>query len=344
MHIDKDKPILVTGATGYLASWIVKYLLEDGFTVHCAVRDPQNELKTSHLRSLTKDSSKIKFFKSDLMIENSYEEAMKGCEVVIHTASPFFYDLKKDPQKTLVEPALKGTRNILNTVNKIESVKRVVLTSSIASIFGDTIEASTRKDPTFTEADWNDTSSLDHAPYSYSKVMAEKEAWDIEEKQNRWRLVVINPSWIIGPAVNPKASYESKKIFKQFCDGTMALGCPDINLAVVDVRDVAKAHINAATNFHIDGRNIISAANCNLLDIGRILRNEVGGLLFPRFHLPKFLLWLIAPFVDFTREYVKKNVGHQIYFDNSKSLKLDLVNYRPINETIKEYYYQLYRK
>lgn len=342
MELDKSRPVLVTGATGYLASWIVKHLLDDGHTVHCAVRSPENESKIAHLKSLTKDQEKIKFFKSDLLEEGSYTQAMQGCELVIHTASPFFYDLKKDPQTQLVDQAVNGTRNVLNSVNKVESVKRVVLTSSIASIFGDTIEGKDKVDPTFSEADWNETSSLTHAPYSYSKVMAEKEAWAMADEQQRWKLVVINPSWIIGPAINPDASYESKKIFKQFCDGTMALGCPNINLAIVDVRDAARAHINAGFNLHANGRYIISAWNCNLLDIGKVLRKEVGGLVFPRFHLPKVILKAFAPLAGFTREYVTKNVGHKVYFDNSRSLNAEIAFYRSPIDTIVDYYKQLY--
>lgn len=123
----------------------------------------------------------------------------------------------------------------------------------------------------------------------------------------------------------------------------MALGCPDINLAIVDVRDVARAHINAGLREEAHGRNIISSWNCNLLDIGKILREEIGGMLFPRFHAPKAFLWLIAPLLDFTRDYVSSNVGHKAYFDNSKSLQTQLVDYRSHRETIVDYYNQLYR-
>ncbi len=344
MEIDKNKPIVVTGATGYLASWIVKYLLDDGYSVHCCVRSPDDEAKIAHLQDLTQDKSKIRFFKTDLLEEGSYQEAIEGCELIIHTASPFFYDLKKDPQKELIEPALNGTRNILESANKSSSIKRVVLTSSIASIFGDCVDAAQKDNFTFNENDWNTTSSLTHAPYSFSKLQAEKEAWKMVAEQDQWDLVVINPSWIIGPAIKKDAQYESKKIFKQFCDGTMMLGCPDINLAIVDVRDVARAHINAGFDSSMSGRNIVSAENCNLLDIGKTLRKKVGGLLFPRLHLPKPALWLFAPLANFTREYVSKNVGHQLKIDNSKSLETGLIKYRSYEETITDYYYHLYPK
>ena len=143
-QIDKSKPVLVTGATGYVAGWVVKKLLDQGIMVHAAVRDPQNTKKLAHLEKLAKESKgSIKYFKSDLLKEGSYAEAMEGCELVFHTASPYTLSVK-DPQKELVEPALNGTRNVLNQANKTASVKRVVLTSSCAAIYcGDAIRDAT---------------------------------------------------------------------------------------------------------------------------------------------------------------------------------------------------------
>ena len=95
MKIDKSKPVLVTGANGYVASWLVKKLLEDGITVHAAVRKIDSE-KLCHLNQIAKNSSgKIIFFETDLLIENSYEQAMKDCELIFHTASPFKTNVKK---------------------------------------------------------------------------------------------------------------------------------------------------------------------------------------------------------------------------------------------------------
>jgi nucleoside-diphosphate-sugar epimerase len=111
-RIDKTKPVLVTGATGYVASWLVKRLLEEGLTVHAAVRNPQKE-KVAHLDDLAEKSpGSIRYFKSDLLEEGSYAEAMKGCELVFHTASPFITAVA-NPQKDLIEPAVKGTENVL---------------------------------------------------------------------------------------------------------------------------------------------------------------------------------------------------------------------------------------
>ena len=193
-QIDKNKPVMITGATGYVAGWIVKKLLDEGLTVHAPVRDPENAEKLQYLNKIAeKAPGTIKFYKADLLDEGSYAEAMAGCRIVFHTASPFKIDVV-DPQKELVDPAQLGTRNVLQEVDRTPSVERVVLTSSCAAIYGDNADLKKTPNGIFTEDIWNTSSSLEHQPYSYSKTLAEKEAWKINEKQNRWDLVTVNPT------------------------------------------------------------------------------------------------------------------------------------------------------
>jgi dihydroflavonol-4-reductase len=110
-----------------------------------------------------KTPGKIVWFKADLLKPNSYDEAFQDVQVVIHTASPFKLDIK-DPQKELVDPALLGTRNVLNSSNKSPSVKKVVLTSSCAAIYGDNQDLQEIPDGTITEEHWNTSSDLSHQP------------------------------------------------------------------------------------------------------------------------------------------------------------------------------------
>lgn len=135
--IDNTKPVMVTGATGYVAGRLIEKLLSEGITVHAAVRNPDNKEKTKYLDALAeKLPGSIKYFKSDLLVDGSYDEALAGCEVVYHTASPFINKVE-DAQRDLIDPALKGTQNVLEGVNRTDSVKRVVVTSSSVSIYGD---------------------------------------------------------------------------------------------------------------------------------------------------------------------------------------------------------------
>jgi len=341
MIIDKALPVMVTGATGYVAGRLVERLLNEGLTVHAPIRNPNNKDKLKYLNQLAEKSpGEIKYFQADLLEEGSYLKAMQGCSVVFHTASPFLLEIK-DAQKELVDPALKGTRNVLDSVNKVDSVKKVVLTSSCAAIYGDTIDLLQLEGQTLTEENWNETSTLSHQPYSYSKTVAEKEAWKIVGKQERWKLITINPSFVLGPGINPFATSESFSVMKQMSDGTMKMGTPYFEIGVIDVRDLAEAHFRAGFITNTKGRYIISGRNTSLLELGLVLRKEFKGYPFPKGNLPKFLVWLVAPFVGMTRQMVSKNIGYKWKADNSKSKRDLKITYRPLEETMVDFFTQL---
>ena len=279
MKIDKSKPVLVTGANGYVASWLVKKLLEDGITVHAAVRKIDSE-KLCHLNQIAKNSSgKIIFFETDLLIENSYEQAMKDCELIFHTASPFKTNVK-NPQKELIS----------------------------------------------------------HQPYSYSKTLAEKKAWEIANKQTKWQLVVINPSFVVGPFLNPKqASSESFNIIKQMGDGTLRYGVPNIGIGVVDVRDVAQAHYNAGFFESANGRNIVNGHNTSFFEMCKILHKIYGNILpVPNKKSPKWLIWLLGPFINkaLTRVYINNNLDFKFKANNEKAKTELKINFRPLDQSL----------
>jgi len=345
MQIDKTKPVLVTGATGYVAGWLVKRLLEEGITVHAAVRNPENKTKLAHLDELVvKSTGGIKYFKSDLLQEGSYAESMKGCELVFHTASPFTTDVK-NPQKELIDPAVNGTENVLEQANKTESVKRVVLTSSCAAIYTDCTDLDLTPNGVFTEEIWNTTASLDHQPYSFSKTLAEKEAWRIEAEQDRWDLVAVNPSMVMGPSLNAKTNTsESVNLLKQLGDGTMKAGVPNAGVGVVDVRDLSEAHVQAGFNPSAKGRHIVSGHNSNFLELAKLLNTKFGNRYpIPKKALPKWLLMLIGPLVNkvVTRRWVRNNINMDWNADNTKSKEELGVTYRPLEVTMSEGFEQL---
>jgi nucleoside-diphosphate-sugar epimerase len=343
MNIDKTKPVLVTGGSGYIASWLVKYLLEEGYNVRATVRDPNNDKKVGHLKRLAeKTPGRLTLFQADLLSPGAFNGPMKGCEVVFHTASPFVFIGIKDPQKQLIDPAVQGTRNVLDAANRNDSVKRVVLTSSVAAVHGDNADAALAENGVLTEKHWNTTSSIDHQPYNYSKVAAEKAAWEIAGKQDRWDLVVINPAFVLGPSLTQGSDSTSLSTMLQFTDGTFKFGAPDLSYGVVDVRDVAQAHIKAAFTPTAKGRHILSSEVLSFVDMGRILRKHFGNKYpFPRGKAPKPLIWLIAPFNGLTRKFVARNVGHVLKLDNSYA-KQDLgMTFRPAAETLVAHFQQM---
>lgn len=338
--LNKDAPVLVTGATGFVAAWIVKKLLDEGFTVHAAVRNPDNEEKLAHLNEMAAEAQgSIKYFKADLLDEGSYAEAMQGCEVVFHTASPFTLDVD-NPVKELIEPAEKGTANVLTQATKTPSVKKVVVTSSCAAIYTDAIDTQNAPNGEITEEIWNSTASVEYQPYSYSKTLAEKKAWEIADGQKQWQLVTINPSLIMGPALNKgKVSSESYSILKQMGDGTMKAGVPNMGIGLVDVRDVAEAHFQAAFNPKAQGRYITSAHNTSFLKMAQSLNDKFGASYpIPKKALPKWLLWLIGPFINksFSRKMISNNVNIVFKANNSKIRQELGLEFLPMQKTMED--------
>lgn len=341
--IDPDAPVLVTGASGYIGSWIVRTLLEAGRTVRGTVRNPQKPSGLEHLHKLSDDHpGQLQLFKADLLDQGSFDEAMDGCELVMHTASPFILSGFTDAEEALVRPALEGTRNVLDSVNRTPSVKRVVLTSSVVAIYGDNIDMRDVPGGVFTDEHWNTTSSVDHQPYPYSKTVAEKEAWRYQKDQDRWDMVTIHPGLVLGPALTSASDSASLATMKQFTDGTMLGGAPALTMGVVDVRDVADAHLRAGFTPEAHGRYIVNADSLTLLEMGKMLRSQFGPLYaFPRMTAPKVFIKAVAPFVGLTRKFVELNVGYPLAFDNSRSQKDLGLTYRPVEDTITEHFEQM---
>ncbi len=330
---DTTHPVLVTGATGFVAGWLVKRLLSEGFTVHAAVRDPDHAEKVAHLTALP---GTLKLFKADLLQPGSYAEAMAGCQVVFHTASPFTLAVR-DAQRDLVDPAVNGTRNVLEQADATSSVKRVVLTSSCAAITGDHADLSALPGGVMTEAHWNTSSSLTHQPYPFSKTQAEGVAWDIAGAQDRWDLVVINPSLVVGPGVSTHQTSESFNLMRQMGDGSMKSGVPPYEIGMVDVRDVAEAHMRAGFIAQAEGRHILSAGSYSMLDAAEMLRPEFGETLaLPSKELPKWLIWLVGPIMDktLTRKMISRSFGLPWKDNNSKSKQALGLQYHPVPEAV----------
>ncbi|HET9877147.1 MAG TPA: aldehyde reductase [Mycobacterium sp.] len=339
--IDPDAPVLVTGGSGYIASWIVRYLLEDGHRVRATVRNPDKPKGLEHLHALDSEHpGRLTLHRADLLDQGSFSTAMDGCELVIHTASPFLLGTIRDAQRQLITPALEGTRNVLSSVNQTESVKRVVLTSSVVSIYGD--NADMQGKDCFTEADWNTTSTADHQPYPYSKTVAEREAWAIQEPQQRWDLVTINPSMVLGPALTTASVSGSMTMMRYFVDLSFAAGAPALQMGTVDVRDVARAHIAAGFTPAAHGRYLVNSEIISMLGLSRMLRRHFGPRLsFPSRELPKFMIKLAAPVTGLSRKFIDLNVGWPLCLDSSRARAELGMTFRPAEESVVEHFQQM---
>lgn len=346
MSHDTSAPVLVTGATGYVAGWIVRRLLEEGYTVHGTVRDPDNAGKVGHLTAMGEElPGTLRLFAADLTKPGSFDAAMEGVRTVFHTASPFSTTVD-DPQRDLVEPALDGTRTVLDSATRAGSVRRVVLTSSCAAIYGDNADVAEAPGGILTEDVWNTSSTLDHQPYSYSKTVAERAAWEIAAGQDGWDLVVVNPAFVVGPALSDAPTSDSFNLLRQIADGSFRSGVPHLELGVVDVRDVAEAHLRAAFLPGAEGRHIVYAEVLSLLDMAEALRAELGeGWPLPAREMPRWLVWLVGPMANrsITRRMVGRNMGLAWRADNSKSREALGLDYRPVRPALAEMVVQMTR-
>lgn len=164
--------VCVTGAGGFIGSWVVHSLLEHGYIVHGTVR---NKNKSSHLKELP-NSERLHLFEADLLVEGSFDKAFEGCSGVFHTASPFFFSGVTDPETQMLKPAIDGTLSVLRSVCRTPTIKRVIVTSSLAAI----IVGNYEQDHEFTEEDWSDENLQRSANmwYLLSKNLAERAFWD----------------------------------------------------------------------------------------------------------------------------------------------------------------------
>jgi len=269
--------VAVTGASGYLATEIVSQLLSKGYTVHGTVRSLQGPTATL-LQTLFPT---LKLFQADLLLEGSFDAALSGVDFVVHTASPFPSKID-NPQVQVVDPALNGTKNVLSSVEKFPSIKRVVITGSCASVVEHYPTDGGTK--VWTEEDWNTTSSLTEGPYRLSKVLAEKYTWEWAEKHPHVHVVTILPTFIIGPPLSTRAEATSIKVVKELLDGTTkaAGGMPATAYGAVDIRDCARAHIAGIENPNAKGRYILSSEKgISRLEYVNILKKEFADWPLP---------------------------------------------------------------
>ncbi|PON74265.1 NAD(P)-binding domain containing protein [Parasponia andersonii] len=270
------KVVCVTGASGYIASYLVKLLLLRGYTVKASVRDPNDPKKTEHLISLDGAKERLHLFKADLLEEGSFDSVVDGCEGVFHTACPVLHT-PADPKAELIDPALKGTLNVLRSCVKAPSIKRVVLTSSIASVLFNgkpltpdvVVDETWFSDPVFCEESklW----------YMLSKTLAEEAAWKFT-KEKGIDLVSINPGLVIGPLLQQILNLSSENI-RNLLNGAQTF--PNVVYRFVDVRDVALIHIKAFEVPSASGRYCVVGHVKHVSEALEILRSLYPALSIP---------------------------------------------------------------
>lgn len=335
-------PVVLTGGTGYLGSQILHYLLESEYEVRLTTRSVEKTQEDAYIKTvLTRYKSQLSLYEADLLQEGSFDEVMKGAKGLIHAASPFKISGIKDAKKELINPAVQGTKNVLDAASKSETVKKVVLTSSVVAVYGDAKDIELVQEDVFNESHWNQTSSISHHPYAYSKTVAEKKAWSLEQNAN-FSLVTINPGFILGPANTQRIDSESISFMRDMLNGKFSSGVPSLYFGYTDVRDCAKVHVKALENDNASGRHICVSEEGSMLDVASILSREFGTQYkIPKAKLPKFLVYIIGPLNGLSWNFLNKNLSIPLHFDNSKIKESLGITFRPLSETVVDHAKQL---
>ncbi|XP_042403322.1 phenylacetaldehyde reductase-like [Zingiber officinale] len=270
--------VCVTGGSGFIGSWLVRLLLDRGYTVQATVMRLGDEAETAHLRSLPGASNRLRLFQIDLLDPDSILAAIRGVSGVFHLASPCIITRVQDPQRELLDPAVTGTLNVLRAA-KESGVRRVVVTSSTSAIVPSPGWPADRvKD----ESCWTD---LDYCRqkelwYPASKTMAEKAAWEFAN-ENRLDVVVVNPGAVLGPIIPPTIN-SSMTVLVQLLEGCEEEH-PDLYMGSVHVKDVALAHILAYENPLTSGRHLCVES----ISDWSYFASKVAEL-YPEYKVPRF--------------------------------------------------------
>jgi dihydroflavonol-4-reductase len=320
--------VLVTGVSGFIAMHITQQLLDAGYHVRGTLRslDKGKYLREVYSR-ITPHAEHLSFHAADLTEDAGWETAVAGCAFVIHVASPFPSGPPRHEDELII-PAREGTLRVLRAAAAVGTVKRLVLTSSVAAI----IDGRESSDRPLTEADWSDLNGP-IAAYSKSKTVAEMAAWSFMETENPpFDMVAINPGTVLGPIFDKRQISTSIELVLKLLRREVP-GVPALNFPVVDVRDVAAAHLAAMTSPAAAGkRYICSFDSIWMAEIAEILRENYSnrGYKIPTRKMPGFLVRLAALF-DPTVKLVANRLNKAIYLDNSR-IKKDL-NWQPHDTT-----------
>lgn len=320
--------VLVTGGSGFIGGWCIVELLRRGYTVRTTLRS-LNKVPAvcAAIQSQVDPDGRLSFVAAELTGDKGWDEAVAGCDYVLHVASPLGTEDTKDADELIV-PARDGALRVLAASVKA-GVKRVVLTSSVAAVGG----AGT--DEIRDETEWTDLTQPKVHPYRQSKTIAEKAAWDfIALHPGKTELVTILPCVVLGPVLT-RDNLGSVQVVSRLVDGKLP-GTPRLGFTIVDVRDVAEAHILAMTLPEAAGERFIVAAGFRWMgEIAAVLRARLGtrASKVPTRKLPDFVPRIMAIF-DPALRYVTPGLGKRNSWSAEKAKRMLGWAPRDIDDTI----------
>jgi dihydroflavonol-4-reductase len=323
--------VLVTGASGFVAQHLILQLLAKGYGVRGTLRSMKraDEVRTV-LAQHNPAARDIEFVEADLGSDAGWTEAVKGCEFVQHVASPFPAVHPKD-ENELIRPARDGALRVLKAA-KAAGVKRVVMTSSMAAIaYGHGDKRAEVSDETM----WSNPDGPDNTPYTKSKTIAERAAWDYMNGEGKGlELAVINPTGILGPALSKDVS-TSLEIPIRLMNGKTP-GLPRLGFSFVDVRDVAECHVRAMEMPEAAGERFLATEGFMWFsEAADVLRKEFPAYdkKIPTRNVPDWLLKVMAIFQPIYKQTVTE-LGRTRSASNAKATRVLGVKFRTAKEAL----------
>ncbi|MEO1795737.1 MAG: aldehyde reductase [Pseudomonadota bacterium] len=315
--------VFVTGASGFIAKHILRELLEKGYEVRASVR---SETRKAEIEQLFPDAG-IEFAFLDLGKDDGWSEALAGCDVLMHTASPFPLGEPKDPQE-LIRPAVDGTLRAMRAA-KAAGITRVILTSSCAAIYKD---ASKPKEASSTEENWTSVDDPSVGAYEASKTLAEKAAWDFVAENPEIALTTINPGGVFGPSMDSRYG-SSLEIVEQLMTGRLP-AAPPMQLPLVDIRDVAMMHVAAIEIEETKGERFAAATNTlAFVELGRILKKWDSSLKAPTREMPSWLVRILGRFMPDLKP-ILASLGRNLAVSGSKAERVFGFKFIPAEDAI----------
>jgi nucleoside-diphosphate-sugar epimerase len=290
-----ESKVLVTGASGFIAKHVIAELIRQGYQVRATLRDlAKADAVRLAIGNAGATADGVEFVRADLLSDAGWDEAVAGCTYVQHVASPFPLQHVKDADE-IIRPAREGVLRVLKAATKA-NVKRVVQTSSVIAITMPWPEATLGH--VFDETDWTNPNRPDATPYTRSKALAERAAWDfVKSTPGAPELVAINPAFVLGPAPDADLS-TSVEVIRVIGVGQYP-AAPKVSFPISDVRDVAVTHVLAMTTPEAAGERIITANGfLRLIEVGALVGRAVPDVArkVPRAELPDFIVKAIAMF------------------------------------------------
>jgi dihydroflavonol-4-reductase len=302
MNSKLTSKILVTGASGFIGLHTVLNCLQKSFKVRATVRSENQENVVRQTLSGLMDTSGLEFVRADLLRDDGWEDAVNGCDSVIHTASPYIAENPKN-ESALIDPALDGTLRVVKAALK-KGIRRVVLLSTIGAIF----DGHEGEKKVFTENDWSD---VEHPRLIYhkGKTLAEQAAWKLinsDQNTSNMEMVAINPSNVMGPVLD--AHLHTSTEWYRMLMHTKVPGISRTQLDLVDVRDLTDILIQAMTNPQASGKRFIcNSASITLLEFSQILFEHFSnrGYKIPHKLIPSVVIRVLGIFDPKVRAVVE---------------------------------------